>query len=336
MRIESRVRSVSWIPSEAVKGLGKYSFESGVTHYDQPLPDQLDDLDALRADDRFRFANDLSAWIEVRDGRIVDAGYSGGGLIGSTTVHVGPVHHTFQAFQMPVLRAEPAIDAAGTTARFVQTTGGRTGLPAPRRVRRKPFIQWRAPLVWTTLALTLGADGSSSSEVVGASRFPRHWIYDADGALVAKVGLADFKDWYTRSFGKHTPWGEEDSPALVTAAESALERQLSGLVMRGGTKPKVKECKPGTTVLRQGERGDSLMLVLDGIVRIERDGERLAEYGPGALLGERAILEGSPRTSSVVAVTRCRYAVADAATIDRDALTTIAAGHRREEAGSGA
>ena len=42
--------------------------------------------------------------------------------------------------------------------RFVQTTGGRTGVPAPRRVRRRPFVQFRAPLVWTTLALTLHGD----------------------------------------------------------------------------------------------------------------------------------------------------------------------------------
>jgi hypothetical protein len=333
MRIESRVRSVSWIPSEAVKGLGKYSFESGVTHYDAPLPDRLDDLEELARDDRFRFANDLSAWIEVDGGVVTAAGYSGGGLIGSTTVRVGPVQHTFQAFEMPLLQSDPEVTSAG--ARFVQTTGGRTGLPAPRRVRRKPFVQWRAPLVWTTLALTIGVDGSTSYEVVGASKFPRHWIYDANGALSAKVGLADFKDWYARSFGRHTPWGDEDSPALVTAAETALERQLSTLVMRGSKKPRVKEASAGTEVLRQGDDGDSLLLVLDGVVRIERDGERLAEYGPGALLGERAVVDGTTRTSTVVAVTACRFAVADADTIDRTILESIAADHRREEAGSG-
>ena len=56
--------------------------------------------------------------------------------------------------------------------RFVQTTGGRTGVPAPRRVRRKPFIQWQAPLVWTTLSLTIYADGRAEGTMVGASRFP--------------------------------------------------------------------------------------------------------------------------------------------------------------------
>ena len=44
--------------------------------------------------------------------------------------------------------------------------------------------------------------------------------------------------------------------------------------------------------------------MLDGVVRVEVDGERLAEYGPGSLHGERAVLEGGLRTSTVRAVTQ--------------------------------
>ena len=112
-------------------------------------------------------------------------------------------------------------------ARFTQTTGGRTGLPAPRPVSGKPYVQWRAPTVWTTLTLFIGADGSARGEMTGASPFPRHWIYDHQGQLAAKSGLADFRDWLLTSHGLHTPWGQEDSRPLVTVAESALERQLS-------------------------------------------------------------------------------------------------------------
>ncbi len=68
MRIESSVTSLSWIPSEAVKGMTKLPFEMGMAHYDPPPPDGLappDDLESLRAADRFRFANELRAWIEV-------------------------------------------------------------------------------------------------------------------------------------------------------------------------------------------------------------------------------------------------------------------------------
>ena len=116
----------------------------------------------------------------------------------------------------------------GESVTFVQTYGGRTALPAPRHVPRPPFVQFRAPLVWTTLKLTIHADGSSDYELTGASTFPRHWVYDDAGKLAAKVGLADFKQWYRKSFGRNTPWGSTNSTALVTAVESALERGSPG------------------------------------------------------------------------------------------------------------
>ena len=76
---------------------------------------------------------------------------------------------------------------------------------------------------------------------------------------------------------------------------------------------------------------DDIYLVLDGVVRIEVDGERLAEYGPGSMHGERAVLEGGRRTSTIRAVTACKLAVAGADNIDRDALAELSSGHRREE-----
>ncbi len=54
MRIESSVTSVTWIPSEAISGMPKLPFELGLTHYDDPLPDQIDDLEELRKRDAFR------------------------------------------------------------------------------------------------------------------------------------------------------------------------------------------------------------------------------------------------------------------------------------------
>ena len=105
-------------------------------------------------------------------------------------------------------------------------------------MKHPPFLQFRAPTVWTTLALTIRADGSASSEVLGASKFPRHWVYDADDEIAAKVGLANFKDWYRDAFGKHTPWGDQDSEALVTAVETALERELSVTIMSAASDPR--------------------------------------------------------------------------------------------------
>jgi hypothetical protein len=308
-------------------------FDVGVSHYDPPPPDALADLDALealRVADRFRFANRLSAWIEVdRNGQIGGCGYDGGGHMGATTIKLGPMSRTFAAVALPDI--QHTVEQGPTFARFVQTCGGRTGVPAPRRVRRKPFIQWRAPLVWTTLSLTLHADGRADGELVGASRFPRHWFYDANGKLSLKSGLADFKDWYRYSFGRQTPWGDIESRAVVTAAGSALELRLSEEVMHGGEKPRIRTIKPGRVLCKQGDPGTEIFLLLDGVLRIEHDGERLAEYGPGALLGERAQLEDGGRTSSLVAVTKCRVACLEASQLDRKALVELSAGHHRED-----
>ena len=331
MRYEAAVTSISWIPSEAVKGLGRFAFDAGFTHYDPTPPDALGDgdLDELREEDRFRFANDLSAWIEVKGGRITGHGYSGGAAIGSTTVRLGGLSKEFQAVLFPTIQHKPVLrDGA---ARFVQTVGGRTGLPAPRRVRRKPFVQFQAPTVWTTLALTIHADGTSEYEVVGHSPFPRHWVYDQSGKLAAKSGLAEFKEWWRKAFGKHSPWGDEDSPAMVTAAESALERVLSTQIMRGGEKPTIRKVKKDEVIVEQGSEGADLFLVLDGVIRAEVDGERLAEYGPGAILGERSILEGGRRTATLTAVTAGKVAWARAEQIDKAALAEVSEGHRHED-----
>src|SRR5665213_421123 len=318
MRHTSSITSLSWIPSEAIEGSMRLAFDAGFTHYDPPPPDVIEDIEALRVSDRFRFANVLEAWVEVNDsGRIVDCGYSGGGMMGSTTVKVGPVARTFEAVALPDLRKAP--ERGDGAVRFVQTTGGRTGLPAPRRVRRRPFIQWQAPLVWTTLSLTLHADGRCERALTGASRFPRHWVYDGTGTLSHKSGLTDFKDWYRQSFGRHTPWGDQDSEALVTAVETALERSLSARVM-GGNKVKIERFPAGGILAKQGEPGTQVFLVLDGVIRVEHDGERLAEYGPGALLGERAHLEEGARTSTLETVTACRVAVVEAEQLDRSDL----------------
>src|SRR5437764_8492721 len=109
MRIESSVTSLSWIPSEAIKGMTKLPFERGVTHYDKPPPDVIDDLEALRRADRFRFANVLRAWIEVEDGRVVGHGYTGGGRMGSSTVRLGSKEVVFEAVPFPDLRRPPEV-----------------------------------------------------------------------------------------------------------------------------------------------------------------------------------------------------------------------------------
>jgi len=331
MRIDSSVTAISWIPSEAIEGMPKLPFELGIGHYDEPPPDRVTygDLERLRDGDRFREANHLKAWIDVEDGRIVGYGHDGGGFVGSTTFRLGPKGIVVPGVPFPTLQPEPEV--GGEQVRFVQTVGGRAGFPAPRRVSGKPFFRISSATAWTTLALTIRADGSSEHELVGASSFPRHWVYDRDGELVQKAGTVDFKSWYRQSHGEHTPWGDEESDVFVTQAESALERQVARELMTERAAPQRRSVDAGDTLVEQGDRGDELFLLLDGVLVAEVNGEEVAEVGPGAVLGERAVLEDGSRTATLRARTRCRVAVVPADAIDRAALEAIASQRRRDD-----
>lgn len=336
MRVEATVMSMSWIPSDSLKGPLKAGMDLRLSHWDAPLPAQVESpaetVHELCRHDKFRFSNLLTGWADFDDdGQVRDAGFGPASdlVMGATTVRVGKIGATFRAASMPVLRREP--EMSDGLVRLVQTVGGRTGVPLPRPVPHPPYVRWQAPLVWTTLALTLRSDGTTDVELLGASAFPRHWVYDASGHVVLKSGLADQERWMAHSFGDRTPWADNDWQALVVEVESEIERELSTDIMQGGQRPEIRNLGEGAPLTRQGERGDELYLVLDGVVRVDVDGRALAELGPGAVIGERALLEDGVRTSTVTAVTPVRVAVATRDNIDLDRLRTLAESHHRED-----
>ena len=330
MRIESSVTAISWIPSEAIEGMPKIPFELGIGHYDEPPPTHLGsgDLERLRDSDRFREANELKAWIEVEDGKIVGHGNEGRGLVGSTTFRLGPKSLVFEG--VPFETLQPEAEASEDAVRFLQTVGGRAGFPAPRRVKGAPFFRINSATAWTTLALTIRADGSSEHELIGASRFPRHWVYDKNGDLVQKAGTIDFKSWYREAHGEHTPWGDEDSEPFVAQAESALERKLSRDLMGSDEKLPRRKLKQDERLVEQGDPADELYLLLDGVLAAVVDGEEIAQVGPGAVLGEGAIVGEGTRNATLRACTPARVVVIKPEQVDPGAMEALAAGRRRE------
>jgi Cyclic nucleotide-binding domain len=329
MRIESSVTSISWIPSEAIAGVTRLPFDLGVTHYDDPPPDAWKDLDAVVGPEGARFANNLRAWVEVQDGKIIGSGQGGDGRVSNTLFRLGGMRVLVAAVGYPELRLEPVV--GDDFVRFTQTAGGRPGMPAPRLVKEAPFVKTQGPAVWTTLALTIYADGSTGHELVGASSFPRHWIYDADGTLAGKSALIDFKTWYRTATLTHSPWHGQDHAVPAAEAETPLERRLSLAIMRGGAQPAHAKVKAGAAILAEGEAADDIVLLLDGMVEVEAGGTVLAQLGPGAVLGERASLEQGRRTATVRALTDCRIMSYRAADLPPDDLRELAAGHHRED-----
>ena len=83
-------------------------------------------------------------------------------------------------------------------------------------------------------------------------------------------------------------------------------------------------------LVEQGDPGDELYLLLDGVLAAVVDGEEIAQVGPGAILGEGAIVGEGKRNATLVACTPARVVVIDPDMIDREAMETLAAGRRRE------
>lgn len=325
-RIISSVTSVSWIPYAAATDPTRSPVDHRLGLHDDPPPERIDDIDALLAGNRFRFVNVLRAYIDVEEGEVRAHGHLGGGLAGASTRRLGPITVTFAALAFDEIRTDP--EFGDGWVRFRQTAGGQIGASRPRRMRAPPYVRMAAPSSWTTLDLTIHTDGRSEFAVVGASRFPRHWFYDAGGELVAKSGLVDPAAWADQ-VGASTPWGESDTPAMVTAVESALEREISRTIMRASSEPRIIELTAGEVLVEQGEESTELYVLLDGVLDVEVDGDHLAELGPGAIVGEKAILEGGRRTATLIARTACELAVASADQVDRTHLEALALGRRR-------
>jgi CRP-like cAMP-binding protein len=91
-------------------------------------------------------------------------------------------------------------------------------------------------------------------------------------------------------------------------------------------KPQFRRLKAGRTLVQQDQRGDELFLLFDGVLQVEIDGKPVTQVGPGAILGEMALLGEGRRMATLRAVTPCRVAVVPKDHIDRQALEQIARG----------
>jgi CRP/FNR family transcriptional regulator, cyclic AMP receptor protein len=64
-----------------------------------------------------------------------------------------------------------------------------------------------------------------------------------------------------------------------------------------------------STLIEEGEEGDALFLILEGSVSVRHGDRPVAVQGPGGYFGELALLDGEPRSATVVAAEDVTVAV---------------------------
>ncbi|MGH2962253.1 MAG: cyclic nucleotide-binding domain-containing protein [Solirubrobacterales bacterium] len=62
----------------------------------------------------------------------------------------------------------------------------------------------------------------------------------------------------------------------------------------------------GAAVVKEGGYANDFYAIEDGTAKVERDGQHLADLGPGDVFGEQALLAGEQRSASVIATSPLR------------------------------
>jgi CRP-like cAMP-binding protein len=108
-----------------------------------------------------------------------------------------------------------------------------------------------------------------------------------------------------------TPGGWAGSIRLVTLSLDRRSQLLAGCPLFNGIdgaeldhlaeRSTQVEFPAGHVIAREGEIGTGFFVVIDGRVRVVRDGHVIAALGPGEFFGELSVLDRMPRNAMVSA-----------------------------------
>ena len=108
--------------------------------------------------------------------------------------------------------------------------------------------------------------------------------------------IADFTDVFSKNY-------------LVTGLPADAIEEIAGLAEYG--------CKlAGESLMEKGETSSDLFVILEGTVNVyTKQGDKLGDATPGAVLGEIALVDAGPRSANAVCVGLVKYAQLPAKTL---------------------
>jgi serine/threonine protein phosphatase PrpC len=136
---------------------------------------------------------------------------------------------------------------------------------------------------------------------------------EGDAGVKALVQLANDRGGKDNITALVVRVGEEGAVDAARARRLALKRDILAHMplfsrlterelLRVMQAVEVREYKDGDLVIREGDKGDELFIVLDGKVRVQRGDQVLTHLGQGEHVGEMALIRSVPRSATVTAV----------------------------------
>jgi serine/threonine protein phosphatase PrpC/CRP-like cAMP-binding protein len=136
---------------------------------------------------------------------------------------------------------------------------------------------------------------------------------DGDASVKALVQLANDRGGKDNITTIVVKVGEEGAVDAAQAKRLALKRDVLANMplfarlterelLRVMQAVQVREFADGEVVIREGDKGDELFIVLDGKVRVSRGEQTLTQLGQGEHVGEMALIRSVPRSASVTAI----------------------------------
>ena len=194
--------------------------------------------------------------------------------------------------------AVPVPDAKRTLLAALRATRGVLSDPAP-----------------DVLVTAFGNDGVEYLVRFYVHGYPdMHLVKDAVGTSISRhiwqagmsVPYPKRDVYYTRMPTRHVD--RRTNQETLLARIDLFESLEAGEIQSLGSALREHRVSVGTDVVQQGDDGDSLFLVVDGLLEVRRkadDGRTrtVARLEPGQCFGEMSLLSGEPRSATVTAIT---------------------------------